>query len=103
MVALENCPFCGGPAMITTVDKNIKGKTNFPIEAHVRCNHCPSGNFYMEKEAAITAWNTRHNTTEVSELQAERDMLRELVRIKDKVINQLRIARSRQTYFRLFY
>ncbi len=27
--------------------------------------------------------------TEVSELQAERDMLRELVRIKDKVINQL--------------
>lgn len=74
---LKPCPFCGCEAEIVTIDHfKPTGKLMYSVSCStINCMGFMTGNDFIKKEYAVTAWNTRHQTTEVSELQKEVERL----------------------------
>lgn len=67
---LLNCPFCGGEASVEEVDHY--GKTMFSCGCTTEnCMGYQSMAVFNRKKEVVQYWNTRHQTTEVSELQKE--------------------------------
>lgn len=71
---LDKCPFCGGEAKLY--------KQEFSNEAfyEVACSNSDCTYLITQKrseQAAVKAWNTRHEPKVVAELEAERDEYKE--------------------------
>jgi transcription elongation factor Elf1 len=62
---LKECPFCGGEAIVTA--QHFNGK----LMTWVQCQNRKCG-----ASTHVDTWNTRHNTTEVNELQSRINNLR---------------------------
>lgn len=57
---LKDCPFCGSNENCG-VDINSEGKHQWYVSCD-KCNiYMPSDNYYLSREFAIEAWNTRYD------------------------------------------
>lgn len=58
MTDLKPCPFCGGEAEVTCA-----GRGRYQAQARCTQCHCELGEWFISKQAAAHAWNTRAERT----------------------------------------
>ena len=69
---LRGCPFCGGEAeLIARANGNFDVGCNNPLCYGWACsdNSCSCEDGYLDREEAITAWNTRQPDERVAEMR----------------------------------
>jgi len=106
---LKECPFCGGNAYVYSSNgfSDYETKVRYDVGCGTKfcmgTNRCKSR--FLDNEEAIARWNTRHQPTEVSELQINSDnrkvnynLLKENERLREALLwAKPYVARLRDT------